>query len=75
MLPHIFPQGLPIRTTGYIEVLEILVKPWVDELRIKRPRMFQQNLVPSYKAHVSPKTESNLYNDVTLVDRKILWLH
>jgi len=50
MSPHFFPQGLRVNVAAYIEVLEVVVKPWIDSVRGERSYVFQQDSAPSHKA-------------------------
>lgn len=41
MMPlHFFPEDLRINSPAYIEVLETVVKPWIDSMRNERPYVF-----------------------------------
>jgi len=46
---HFFPQELRVKAATYIEVLETVVKLWIDSVRDERPYVFQQDSVPSHK--------------------------
>ena len=50
MPPHLFHQGLRVNAVTYIEVLEAVVKLWIDSMRGERPYVFQQNSAPLHKA-------------------------
>ena len=66
MPPHFFPQGLRLNANGYIEVLETVVKPWIQEVAQGRPFVFQQDSAPSHTAHVTQEWLSeNFYDHVT----------
>ena len=45
-----FRQLLRVNAATYIEVLEAVVKSWIDSVRGERPYVFQQNSAPSHKA-------------------------
>ncbi|EFN86287.1 hypothetical protein EAI_08893, partial [Harpegnathos saltator] len=48
MPPHFFRQGLRVNAAAYIEVLETVVKPWIDSVR---GDIFQQDsAAPLHKA-------------------------
>lgn len=53
MPPHFFPQGLRVNAAAYIEVLETVVKPWIDSVRNARPYVFQQDSAPAHKARTT----------------------
>ena len=40
--PPFFRQGLRVNPATYIEVLEAVVKPWIDKVRGERPYTFQK---------------------------------
>lgn len=64
--PHFFPQGLRVNAAAYIEVLETVVKPWIDNICNIRPYIFQQELAPSHKALQTQKWMANhLYDHIT----------
>lgn len=50
MPPHFFRQGLRVTSAAYIEVLDTVVKPWIDRVRNGRPYIFQQDSAPAHKA-------------------------
>ena len=41
--PYFFPQRLRVNSTAYIEVLQVVIKPWIESVQNKRPNIFQQN--------------------------------
>ena len=55
---HVSPL-LSSKTSGECcclhEVLEAVVKPWIDSVRGERPYVFQQNSAPSHKAMTKQK--------------------
>ena len=66
MPPHFFRQGLRVNATTYIEVLEAVVKPWIDSVRDEKPYIFQQNSSLSHKAMTTQDWMSeNRHNHIT----------
>ena len=66
MPPNFFCQGLRVNCTTYIEVLEAVVKPWIDSVRSERPHVFQQDSDPSHKAMTTKDWMfENLYDNIT----------
>ncbi|UYV72942.1 hypothetical protein LAZ67_10001239, partial [Cordylochernes scorpioides] len=55
MPPHFFEKGLRMNADTYINVLETVVKPWMDMVAAGRKYVFQQDSVPAHKAK---KTQS-----------------
>jgi hypothetical protein len=43
MLPYIFPKGLRVKTKEYLQVLDEVVKPWMDEIARGHHYVFQQD--------------------------------
>ncbi len=50
MPPYWFPQGLKINRKGYVNVLQTVVKPWLDATYPNGRYMWQQDSAP---AHIS----------------------
>ena len=66
MPPHFFQQGLRVNAVAYIEVLETVVKPWIDSVRGDRPYIFQQDSAPSHKAMTTQDwMAENFYDHIT----------
>ncbi|UYV64166.1 hypothetical protein LAZ67_2006860, partial [Cordylochernes scorpioides] len=55
MPPHFFEKGLRMNADTYINVLETVVKPWMDMVATGRKYVFQQDSAPAHKAK---KTQS-----------------
>ncbi|UYV63328.1 hypothetical protein LAZ67_2003761, partial [Cordylochernes scorpioides] len=55
MPPHFFEKGLRMNADTYINVLETVVKPWMDMVAAGRKYVFQQDSAP---AHMAKKTQS-----------------
>ncbi|UYV81663.1 ADCY1 [Cordylochernes scorpioides] len=55
MPPHFFEKGLRMNADTYINVLETVVKPWMDMVAAGRKYVFQQDSAPAHKAK---KTQS-----------------
>ncbi|UYV77941.1 hypothetical protein LAZ67_15002969, partial [Cordylochernes scorpioides] len=55
MPPHFFEKGLRMNADTYINVLESVVKPWMDMVAAGRKYVFQQDSAPAHKAK---KTQS-----------------
>ena len=79
--PRFFRQGLRVNAATYIEVLEAVVKPWIDSVRGERPYVFLQDSAPSHKAttaqgwmsenlhdHITPNIRSNSSPDLNPLD-------
>ena len=65
MPPYIFPQGLRVNAAAYIDVLKMVVKPWIDKCN-GRPYVFQWDSSPSHKAIVTQDWLSeDFYNYLT----------
>ena len=55
-----------MNAAAYIEVLEAVVKPWIDSVRGERPYVFQQDSAPSHKAMTTQDWMSeNLHDHIT----------
>lgn len=66
MPPHFFQQGLRLNAAGYNEVLETVVKPWIDRVCDGRPYVFQQDSAPAHKAVVTQDwMAANLHDHIT----------
>lgn len=66
MPPHFFPQRLRVNSAAYIEVLQTVVKPWIDSVRNGRPYTFQQDSAPSHKAKLTQEwMVKNFYDHIT----------
>ncbi|UYV75111.1 hypothetical protein LAZ67_12002507 [Cordylochernes scorpioides] len=50
MPPHFFEKGLRMNADTYINVLETVVKPWMDMVAAGRKYVFQQDSAPAHKA-------------------------
>ncbi|UYV84752.1 hypothetical protein LAZ67_X003316 [Cordylochernes scorpioides] len=55
MPPHFFEKGLRMNADTYINVLETVVKPWMDMVAAGKKYVFQQDSAPAHKAK---KTQS-----------------
>ena len=44
VLPHAFAQGLIVNAAAYKEILEKVVRLWIDRVRNGKPYIFQQRL-------------------------------
>ncbi|UYV80732.1 hypothetical protein LAZ67_19001555 [Cordylochernes scorpioides] len=55
MPPRFFEKGLRMNADTYINVLETVVKPWMDMVAAGRKHVFQQDSAPAHKAK---KTQS-----------------
>ena len=53
MPPHFFPAGLRVGAKDYIEVLETVVKPWMDGIAQGQPYVYQQDSAPAHKARIT----------------------
>lgn len=63
MPPHFFQQCLRQYAATYKEVLERVVKPWING---ERPYVFQQDTAPTQKSVVTQNwMEVNLHDDIT----------
>lgn len=63
MPPHFFSQGLRVNAAAYIEVLESVVKPWIDSVCGNRPYIFQQDSAPSHKAMATQDWMAENFHD------------
>ena len=70
MPPHIFEKGLRVNTDVYLDVMENVVKPWMDRVAAGRPYVFQQDSAP---AHASKKTQAWLLENVPAHWSPDLW--
>ena len=68
MPPHIFQQGLRLDTTGYIELLETVVKPWIDSVSAGRPYVWQQDSAPCHTSRKSLQWISSNFRDYASPD-------
>ena len=50
MPPYFFPKGLKVNAEAYIEVIETVVKPWMDSIAGERHYVFQQDGAPAHSA-------------------------
>ncbi len=50
MPPHFFKVGQKVNKEVYLEVLEDVVKPWMDRVANSAKNTFQQDSVPCHKA-------------------------
>lgn len=48
MPPHFIPRGLKVNAAVYSEVLNKVVKLWINNVCIGRPCVFQQDSTPSH---------------------------
>lgn len=63
MPPHFFQQRLRQYAAGNSEILEIVVKPWIDG---ERPYVFHPDSAPAQKCVVSQNwMEASLHDDIT----------
>ena len=66
MPPHFFQEGLRVNSATYIEVLDTVVKLWIDREQNGRPYIFQQDSVPSHKAQNTQEwLADHFYNHIT----------
>ena len=66
--PHFFRQRLRVNPVIYIEVLEAVVKPWIDSVSGERLYVFQQESVLSHKAMTTQDWMSeNLHDHIALL--------
>jgi hypothetical protein len=70
MPPHIFPKGLRVDTDEYLNVMETVVKPWMDQIAGNRHYIFQQDGAP---AHNSKKTQNWLKKNLPEMWEKEVW--
>ncbi len=70
MPPHIFPKGLRVNTDEYLDVIKIVVKPWMDQIAGNCHYIFQQDGAP---AHNSKKTQDWLKENLLEVWEKEIW--
>lgn len=50
MPPHFFEAGLRINSEEYLRVMEVVVKPWMEEVAAGRPYVFQQDGAPAHNS-------------------------
>lgn len=60
MPPHFFEKGLRLNADAYIDVLDSVVKPWMDQVANGRDYVFQQDSAPAHKAR---KTQAWCYEN------------
>ncbi|QQP55180.1 Transposable element tcb2 transposase, partial [Caligus rogercresseyi] len=61
MPPFWFPKGLKIGAKEYLEVMQNVVKPWLDATYPEGNYVFQQDSAPGHKAKITQKwCEENL---------------
>ncbi|QQP40983.1 Putative transposable element [Caligus rogercresseyi] len=61
MPPFWFPKGLKIGAKEYLEVMQNVVKPWLDATYPEGNYVFQQDNAPGHKAKITQKwCEENL---------------
>ncbi|XP_014776542.1 uncharacterized protein LOC106873612 [Octopus bimaculoides] len=66
MPPHIFLQGLRVNAVVHIEVLDKVVKPWINSVCNRRLDDFQQDSAPSHKAQMTQEwMAGNLHDHIT----------
>ena len=70
MLPHFFPTGLKINTDVYLDLLNNVVKPWMDQIAAGRPFIWQQDGVP---AHNSNRTQEWCRENLPFFFEKEVW--
>ena len=64
--PICFRKWLLVNDATYIEVLEVVMKPWIDSVRGERSYVFQQDSAPSHKAMTMQDWMSeNLHDHIT----------
>ncbi|XP_046868909.1 uncharacterized protein LOC124461437 [Drosophila willistoni] len=63
MPPHFFSQGLRVNSAAYIEVLETVVKPWIESVCGDSPYIFQQYYAPSHKAMATQDWMAENFHD------------
>lgn len=63
MPPFFFRQGLRVNAASYTEVLETVVKPWMDGVARGRPYVFQQDSAPSHTAHTTQEWMATNFHD------------
>ena len=65
MPPYFFPQRLRMNATTYIEILEAVMKPWIDSVHGERPYV-QQDSAPSHESMTTQDWMSeNLHDHIT----------
>lgn len=63
---NLFQLGLRLNSAGYTEVLEIVMKLWLEVVCIGRPYVFLQDSVAAHKAVVTQDCMSaNMHNHIT----------
>ena len=50
---HFLQESLRVNATGYIRVLETVVKPWIDQVAQGRPYVLQQDSASAHKAEAT----------------------
>jgi inhibitor of nuclear factor kappa-B kinase subunit alpha len=63
MPPHFFEQGLRLNADGYVNVLQTVVKPWIDEVSDGRPYVVQQDSAPCHKAKKTQDWMADHFHD------------
>ena len=67
MSSYFIPLGFRINAAAYIELLETIVKSWINSVCNGRLYIFQQDLAPSHKAQrMQEWIADNPYNHITL---------
>ncbi|XP_032690076.1 uncharacterized protein LOC116853228 [Odontomachus brunneus] len=59
-----------LKADSYINVLETVVKSWIDEIAVGKEYMFEQDSAPAHKAK---KTQAWLYNNLPYRWSPDLW--
>lgn len=63
MPPYWFPKGLRVGSKEYLEVLQTVVKPWLDATYPEGNYVWQQDGAPGHNANVTQKwLKANLAN-------------
>ena len=70
MPPHMFEKGLKVNTDVYLDVMQNIVKPWMDRVANGRDYVFQQDSAP---AHASKRTQAWLLENVPAHWSPDLW--
>ena len=65
MPPHIFERGLRLNSQGYVEVLNTVVKPWLEGVASGRPFVWQQDSASCHTAGKTQKWLSENFYDFT----------
>lgn len=63
MPPHFFHQGLRVNAAAYTEVLETVVKLWIDSVRGDISYIFQEDSAPSHKAMTTQDWMAENFHD------------